>query len=228
MKFSAFFAVLLLASIARADCPPDDFECGLSVVELGQTPSSAPHIRSQIVEHDTKTPKVIGAVSGIAGGLSLVASWTLYVARANYRLSPRYTVDDGVMGKWEGLGTAALVTGVGGAAGLIVAEALLLPESTTVPTLAWIGGAVGLGAAAVGVGFIAGGTHCPPLAIRPGSDIPTACLSGTSDTLFGTTLLLTAAPLMAIPLTYLFRDLFAGAPESLTLNGTGLQWKGRF
>lgn len=219
---------LLLAAIAptaRADCATDDFECGLSVVELGQTPSAAPRLKSQLVERDTKTPKVIGAVSGIAGGLSLVAAWTLYVARQNTRLEPRYTVTADDVAHWESLGTWNLGLAAGGSLGLIAASYLLLPHSDTIPFFAWLGGAAGLAGAAIGTGYLLGASSCAPIAIGPGAQVPKACLSGTADSMFGVTLLLTAAPLLNLPLVYLFRDAFAGAPESLTLNPTGISGK---
>jgi hypothetical protein len=171
VNYATFIAVLLLASTARADCPPDDFECGLSVVELGQTPSAAPKLRSQLVEHDTKTPKVVGAISGFAGGVSLLGAWAIYVARQGYRLEPRASLGEAEISRWEGLGSWSFWLAAGGAAGLVVSEALLLPESAdgSIPTLAWLGGAAGLAVAAVGVGFAVGGAHCAPIALTPGS-----------------------------------------------------------
>jgi hypothetical protein len=225
MKWAVVIAAMLVTRSVSADCAPDDFECGLSVVELGQTPSAAPRLKSQLVERDTKTPKVIGAVSGIAGGLSLVAAWTLYIARQNTRLEPRYTVTADDVSHWEALGTWNLGLAAGGAAGLIAAEYLLLPPSDSVPFFAWLGGAAGLGGAAIGAGYLLGASSCAPIAIGPGAQVPQACLSGVADKMFGVTLLLTAAPLLNLPFVYLLRDAFSGPAESLTLSPTGISGK---
>jgi hypothetical protein len=46
--------------------------------------------------------------------------------------------------------------------------------------------------------------------------------------MFGSLLLLTAAPLLNLPLTYLLRDAFSGPAESLTLGPGSIQWRRTF
>jgi hypothetical protein len=222
---------LALVSVVNGARAQDFDESKLTEARLigDPTRTTAPSVvRPQLVTRDHATPKIIGTSAAVIGGVSLVAAWTLYVARQNYRLRPwrdasQSTRDSlGTMGAWTfGFGASA--------AGLIVlSEYMLLPESNEVPTLAWIGGAAGLGVAAVGVGFAVGGTHCGIQVVRPGGDLVQACLSGTADGLFGPLLALSAAPLLNLPLTYLFRKAFAGAPESLSFGPASVEWKGRF
>lgn len=220
--------LLAMASVAHAERDPA-FEAGLVAVGVGNEPLPGPmYERPQLVTKDTTTRPTIGAVSTGLGVLSLTAGWVMYVARQEYRLELRGVVGQDVIDGWESRGTWSLwLTGFG-AANIVAAEYLLLPESQSVPFLAWIGGVAGIATAAVGAGYLAGGTHCAPLAVRPGADIPLACLNGRADTMFGVELLLSSAPLLNLPLTYLLRRAFAGAPESLTFTGTGLVWKARF
>jgi len=221
-------ALCLLTNTARADRDPD-FESGLvSIpVEGSQVLPGPSYARNQLITQDTTTRPTVGAIAAVAGGLSLVSGWVFYVARQNVRLTPRLELGSSI-DTWENLGVWSLSLTGFGAANLIAAEALLLPESKGVPTLAIIGGVAGLAGAAVGAGFILGGTHCAPVAYTPGSQFPVSCMSGTSDAIFGWNVLLTSAPLLALPIVYALRRLFAGAPDSLTMTGTGVNWVSRF
>jgi len=220
-------ALLLIASPARAERDPA-FEAGLVAVRGPSEPLPG-HVpeHPQLVEHDRTTRPLVGALSAGFGTVSLVAGWAVYVARQSYRLELRPSVGADVIDGWETRGMWSMTLGGFGAANLVAAEYLLLPESRSVPTLAWIGGVAGLGLAAVGVGFWAGGTHCTPIAIQPGTVIPRDCMSGVADATFGPMLMMSAGPLINLPLVYLLRRAF-DVPESLTFNGAGLEWTGRF
>jgi hypothetical protein len=220
--------LLLIVNVAYAQ--DEDPEVGLTKGHLIGDPSTvaAPILRPQLVHHDHTTGPVIGASAAVVGGLSLVAAWSLYVARQNYRLRPWRELSDGTVSSWETQGAWSFWLGVGASASISASEYLLLPESRDVPTLAWFAGGGGLVLAAVGVGFAVGGTHCGPQVVKPGADLVLACGSGTADSLFGPLLLLTAAPLVNLPLVYLFRSVFAGAPESLSVGPRGVSMTVRF
>lgn len=222
------FVALLLAAPAFAQ--DDDSEAGLvdgRLVGSPDTVASEP-LRPQLVYHDHTTRTVIGGVTAVVGGISLIGAWPTYVARQNFRLRPWLSLSNDTVDNWSSMGAAAFWMGAGGAALLVTSEYLLLPESRDVPTLGWVAGVVGLGVAAVGVGFALGGQSCPPIALRPGADFPLACDSGTADGIFGSLLIFTAVPLISVPIVYLTRRLFAGAPESLSVGPRGVSWSGRF
>ena len=236
MKVCATIAasLLLAASSVRADVaaqPADDeFEDGLVEVPVSGDPFPGPtYLRPQLIDPPSRVPTIIGASLAIAGGVSVIGAGAVYVARQNYRLEPRSVLGRDVIDSWETMGTWSLWMGMLGGSSLVASEYLLLPETQGVPTLAWIGGLAGLVTAAVGVGYWVGGTHCAPVAIGPGAEIPKACLSGTADAIFGPLLISTALPLINWPLTTLMRELFAGPPASLTWNrGPGIEWRGVF
>lgn len=219
-------ALLLLSSVASAQDPEE----GLSEAHLvGDESTVAPTvIRPQLVHHDRTTPTVIGASSAVIGGIGLVTSWALYAARQSYRLTPRSIISRNTLDSWTRQGAYSFWIGAGSSALLITAEYLLLPESAEVPTLAWFAGGGGLILAAVGVGYAVGGTHCAPTAVRPGADILLACSSGASDALLGPLLIVSSTVLLNVPLTYLFRKAFAGAPEPLSVGPGSIALHGRF
>lgn len=220
-------ALILLSSAASAQ---EDPEAGLvDAVLTGDTATqSAEQLRPQLVYRDHTTATVVGASAAVIGGVGLVSAWALYIARQNYRLRPRSTVDAHTIDSWSTMGAFSFWIGAGSSALLITSEYALLPESNSTPTLAWFAGGGGLILAAVGVGYAVGGTHCAPTAVRPGADILLACSSSASDAMFGSLLLVTSAPLLAAPITYLLRKAFAGAPESLSVGPGSLQVSGRF
>jgi hypothetical protein len=227
MKFlTTTIACLLLAGTARADRDPE-FEAGLSTIPVqGNEVLPGPsYARPQLIHKDTSTAKTVGTAAVLIGGLSLIGGWVGYVARQNVRLKMRTELGDSI-GTWETIGAWSLTLTGFGAANLVVSEALLL-EGSKPPMLAWVGAAIGVGAAAIGAGFWIGGEHCSPLAYKPGAQWPIACQSGTADAAFGPLLVLSSLPLIALPITYAVRGLFA-EQVSLTFNGTGLNLRGAF
>lgn len=226
----ALAAAVILLSASSVLAQSYDPEAGLTEGHLiGEAEPVAPAVlRPQLVQHDRTTVPVVGGIAAVTGGVALVGAWSLYVARANYRLTYRSTLSNDVVDEWTSMGAWSLWMGVFASASLVASEYLLLPEASEVPWYAWLGGAVGLGVAAVGVGFAVGGSHCGPVAIRPGADLQLACSAGTADAEFGPLLMLTALPLVNLPVTYLLRRLFAGAPESLSFTGHGVALRGVF
>jgi hypothetical protein len=221
-------AFLLAASSAFAQ--DDDPEQGLVDGRLVGDPSpSAPvQLRPQLVHRDHMTPIVLGTSAAVVGGVSLISGWAIYFARQSYRMKPWPSLADGVVNTWQTQGAFAWWLTFGGSTLLVTSEYLLLPESRDVPTLAWLAGGVGVAVAAVGLGFAVGGTACAPERFAPGADLRLACDSATSDAMFGPMLVMSALPLMAIPIVYLTRKLFAGAPESLSFGVGSVSLRGKF
>lgn len=172
----------------------------------------------------SKAPKLIGGSLALAGGLAMVGSLVFYVQRQNYRLMARRELTVENVEHWETQGAISVWLGLGGSAAVVASEYLLLPESKDVPTLAWIGGAVGVGVAAVGLGYLGSTEQCGPVAIQPGTAIRQSCFSATADPIFGRLLLSASMPLINLPLTYLLRDAFSGPAESLTLAPNGVTY----
>lgn len=226
IRVASIVGMLLLSSVASAQDP----EIGLQDARLvGDESTVAPTVlRPQLVYRDHTTATIVGASAAVIGGVGLVSAWALYIARANFRLSPRSVVTASTMREWTSQGAWSFWIGAGSASLIVASEYFLLPESDSTPTLAWMAGGGGLILAAVGVGYAVGGTHCAPTAVRPGADILLACSSPAADSLFGYALLLTSAPLINVPLTYLFRKAFAGAPESLSFGVGRVDVSGRF
>lgn len=217
----------VLTNTAHADRDPE-FESGLVSIPIegSQVLPGPSYSRPQLLYKDTHTATTVGTAAAIGGSLSLLGGWVVYVASQNYRLKIRSELGDSVE-TWQTQRRWALTLAGFGAANLITSELTLL-DGAKPPLLAWIGGVAGVATAAIGVGFAVGGTHCSPIAVRPSAEIPIDCLSGTADAAFGPLILLSGAPLLALPLTYALRGLFAGRPESLTFDGTGVRWVRRF
>ena len=228
----SLLAALLVASVAHAqdNGSPEPGE-ELTVARLvsdSEDVSEPPILRPQLVHHDRKAVVVTGVAASLIGVGFFVASWAVYVARQDYRLRAHSVVDPNVIDSWESRGAWALWLSVGSAASFVAAEYILLPEERDVPTLAWFAGGAGLITAAIGLVYSVGGTHCAPQAAAPGASLLRDCQSGTADALFRPMLLLTSAPLLNVPLTYLLRSLFAEAPESLSFTPSGILVRGTF
>jgi hypothetical protein len=220
---------MLLANVGRAQELEEAEE--LTAAQLVTDPNEsfeATPLRPQLVQHDRMTPVVAGVTASVLGIGSLVSSWAVYIGRQNYRQRPWSRVDARVMDSWETQGAWAFWLGAGSATFLITAEYLLLPEERGVPTLAWLAGGAGLLTAALGVAYSVGGAHCGPQPSESGASIVRECLSGTSDALFGPLLLWAASPLLNVPITYLLRSLFAGAPEPLSFTPTSISVRATF
>lgn len=219
-------SLLLLASTAAAQDP----ELGLTDARLVGDPSSAAaeFVRPQLVTRDRTTPVVVGASAAAIGGLSLVASFAIYSARQSYRQRPWPALTSEVVDTWASLGAYSLWLGVGASGLLVTAEYLLLPESREIPLPGWFAGGAGVVLAAVGLGYAVGGDHCAPERVAPGATLRLACTAGTADGIFGPLLIATSVPLLNIPMVYMLRKLFAGAPDSLSFGPTSVQLRGRF
>lgn len=212
------------ALVHGQDVDPDDDDQLTAARLLGGADATEvpPTVRPQLEHSHEQTKAMAGSAAAVVGVSSLAVSWALYVARQNYRLRPWSHLDASVMDGWESRGSWAFWLSVASSASFVSAEHLLLPDEPKVPMLAWLAGGAGLIAASVGIAYAVDASHCGPQAASPGARLIRDCLSGTSDALFGPMVLLAAVPLVNIPLTYLVRSLFRGAPESLSFTPAGL------
>ncbi|MEM9728268.1 MAG: PEGA domain-containing protein [Myxococcota bacterium] len=149
---------------------------------------------------------VPGVTLASAGTATLAAGFGLLVARRSAgddwiaNLNVRSDQD-----LWLRLGTGVRTTAPIGSALLVAAMPLVLPYERGTPWWAWLHGALGLAAAA---GAIVSGVTAapkPPESCNISGPEPTACVDRARDIDRTVLLASTAAPLLAVPLVYLFR-----------------------
>jgi hypothetical protein len=149
-----------------------------------------------------------------AGSASLLTGYVLLGPRAGVAEDWVGALDAGGQGsasfqqKWFNMGTGIVVSSSAGAAALVAAMPLALPNRAKTPWWGWLSGGLGVGLAAFSIayGVTAEGepeVSCSSLAIdatdartcvKRGEQVSLAVLTGV-----------TAAPLLTIPLVYLFR-----------------------
>jgi hypothetical protein len=140
------------------------------------------------------------------GGASLLSGYGLLVAR-------KFAGDDWLSNSqdreqqrtWYRLGTGITATGPAGAALLVSAMPLVLPYRNKTPWWGWLSGGLGLAraGAAVALAVTAPAKRPEPCSVS-GPD-PAACVDRERRTDLALLLGVTAAPLLTIPLVYLFR-----------------------
>lgn len=187
-------------------------------------------------------------VSGLTlvsvGGASLLASYGLVI----FRRSTGNVVIDQVQAnpgdftnqqKWLDIGTGIVVSAATGGALTVAAMPLFLPYKSKTPWWAWLSGGLGLGAA---VGSIvsgataesapAGNSNCETQFLSAAE--AQTCVDRGRSVDRAIVLGATAAPLLTMPLVYLFRrdekKLRASVTPSITFGPTGgsLTFRGRF
>lgn len=149
-------------------------------------------------------------ISGLAlasvGTASLLSGYGLLIARKKAGenwLTDSQSLD--AQDKWLHTGTALIATGAAGSGLLVAAMPLVLPYRFRPPWWAWLSGGFGIAAAGASVAL---GVTAPPK--RPedcaisGPD-PAQCVDRHRRTDLAIMLGATAAPLLTIPLVYLFR-----------------------
>ena len=148
------------------------------------------------------------------GSAGLIAGYVLLAPRARAAEDWVAQLDSGAQPdgvaqqQWLNMGTALVLTSSISAAALVTAMPLALPRRAKTPWWAWLSGGVGVGLAAFSVAYgvtadAKPDTSCSTLRItspeaqacvRHGEQVSVAILTGA-----------TAAPLLTIPLVYLFR-----------------------
>jgi hypothetical protein len=165
-----------------------------------------------------------------AGGASLVTGYALLAPRARAAENWVAQLDSGLppdgkaQQQWLDMGTAIMITSSLGAAALVTAMPLSLPNWAKPPWWAWLSGGLGVGLAAFSIAYGVTGqgepaTPCSSLnissaeaqaCVRHGERVSGAVLSGVS-----------AAPLIAVPLVYLFRRGGARLEPSVQVSSHG-------
>ena len=178
------------------------------------------------------------------GGASLLASYGLVIWRRDtgnvvveqVQIS---AADFTNQQKWLDIGNAVIFTGTTGGALSVAAMPLFLPYRSKTPWWAWLSGGLGLGAA---VGSIVSGAQTPSAPASNGNcknqfvSVPEAqgCIERGRSIDRAIVLAATAAPLLTMPLVYLFRKdekkRGASVTPSVALGPTGgsLTFRGRF
>jgi hypothetical protein len=165
-----------------------------------------------------------------AGGASLVTGYALLGPRARAaedwiaQLDSTLPPDGKAQQQWLDMGTAIMLTSSIGAAALVTAMPLSLPNRAKPPWWAWLSGGLGVGFAAFSIAYGVTGQDKPPIAcaslnissadaqacVRHGERVSGAVLAGV-----------TAAPLITVPLVYLFRPGGARLEPSVQLSPRG-------
>ena len=180
----------------------------------------------QLHESPSRAPKIIGIALLVAGGAAVLAEVPLFAAETSYRLRYRTAVTEGDLDSFRCLQMGTFWLGFWGSASLISGMALALPDmdSNLLPVLS---GLVGVGLAAVGLGYWVGGTHCGPLATPPGAAYDRNCLALTSSSNFGPGMAELGLVFMA---PFVIKSLRAELAPTvhLTLGPNGLYMRGSF
>jgi len=190
---------------ATLDCENLERQAPIEVQRVAEEPTS------------TRTPRG-KLISGLAltgvGSAALITGYVLLAPRARAgedwvaQLDSGEQPDGAAQQRWLNLGTALTVTSAAGAAALVAAMPLALPKRSKPPWWAWLSGGIGVGLGAFSIAYgvtaeAAPSAGCSTLSIssldaqtcvRRGEHVSLAVLTGV-----------TAAPLLTIPLVYLFR-----------------------
>jgi hypothetical protein len=186
--------------------PPVVFSCGAATEAVSEeSPSTERNPRGKLISGLTLTA---------AGSAALISGYVLLAPRARAGEDWVTQLDSGeqrdgvAQQRWINLGTGLVLTSSVGAAALVAAMPLALPKRAKPPWWAWLSGGLGVGLAAFSIAYgvtaeATPDTSCSNLGIastdaqsciRRGEQLSIAILTGV-----------TAAPLLTIPLVYLFR-----------------------
>jgi hypothetical protein len=169
-------------------------------------------------------------VSGFAlasvGTASLLAGYGLLIARGI--AGDDWIADPGSLdahGKWLNIGTGLIVTGSTGSVLLVTAMPLVLPYERKTPWWAWFSGGLGVAAAAASIAVAVTADPKPAQSCNVNNLQPGPCIDRGKRTDLAIMLGATAAPLLTIPLVYLFRKdakkLNADLSPSIYVNSSG-------
>jgi hypothetical protein len=172
------------------------------------------------------------------GVASLTTGYALLAPRRDAALGWVNQVDTGgedtsSQQKWLGLNRATVATGSVGAAALVAAMPLALPERNKTPWWAWVSGGVGLGLAAFSIAWgvtaeAAPSTSCSSQVLD--SVEVRSCINRGKRTSVAVLTGLTSAPLITMPLVYLLRPSRAQLEPRVAVGRSGahLALRGRF
>jgi hypothetical protein len=168
------------------------------------------------LEHPARMPQgkfISGMTLFAAGGASLLTGYVLLGPRARtsedwVRALDAARSSAALQQKWFNMGVGQVLTASVGGAALVTAMPLALPKRDKPPWWAWLSGGIGLGAAAYSIAYgvtakSEPGTSCSNL-ITDGNDAR-SCVERSERINVAVLVGATAAPLLTIPLVYVFR-----------------------
>lgn len=160
-------------------------------------------------EHPPRPPRgqfIAGLTLASAGTASLLTGYGLLAVRG--AAGDDWIADSGSLdahSKWLNLGTGLIVTGSAGAAMLVTAMPLALPYKAKTPWWAWLSGGLGLGLTAGAIAVAVTADPKPAESCSVNNLNPEPCVNRRRQTDLAIMLGVTAAPLLTMPLVYLFR-----------------------
>jgi hypothetical protein len=149
---------------------------------------------------------ISGLTLASAGAASLLAGYGLLITRR--AAGDDWLADPGSLDahdKWLNLGTGVIITGSTGSAMLVTAMPLVLPYKSKTPWWAWLSGGVGVGLAAASIATAVTADAKPAQSCSVNNLNPEPCANRAKQTDLAIMLGVTAAPLLSMPLVYLFR-----------------------
>ncbi|MBT8467463.1 MAG: PEGA domain-containing protein [Deltaproteobacteria bacterium] len=149
---------------------------------------------------------ISGVTLASAGAASLLSGYGVLIARR--AAADDWLADPGSLdahNKWLNLGTGLIVTSSTGSALLVTSMPLMLPYKEKTPWWGWLSGGLGLGFAAASIATAVTADAKPSQSCSVNNLNPDACTSRAQRTDLAIVLGATAAPLLTVPLVYLFR-----------------------
>ncbi|MEM9727631.1 MAG: PEGA domain-containing protein [Myxococcota bacterium] len=149
---------------------------------------------------------VAGVTLAAAGTTSLLAGYGLLIGRRTAGESWLEQPSNlSRQDRWLRLGTGVTTTGAAGGGLLVAAMPLVLPYQSKTPWWAWLHGGLGVAAAVGSIVSAVTASPKPPTPCSINGPDPAPCVNRERDTDRAILLGATAAPLLTVPLVYLFR-----------------------
>ena len=209
------------AALANGECTdftgpkPVAIECKTARAEAPKAPRTTKEKDTPSGWPADRPPRgqwISGLTLVSAGGASLLAGYGLLIARrgAGDTLVEQFDPNDQTNQlKWTNLGNAIPIMGIAGGVLTVTAMPLVLPYRSKTPWWAWLSGGLGVGAAVGAIvsgvtaeGVPDGSNNCELLVSQPNAQ---ACVNRGRSINRAVMLGTTAAPLLTMPLVYLFR-----------------------
>ncbi len=190
---------------------PAAFLCEKQEIDVGE---EAPVVEDGASKSRPRGQFIAGLTLASVGTVSLMTGYILLVPRASLAEDWVNEADNGddsaTQQKWLNMGTAIILTSSVGAASLVAAMPLALPNRAKTPWWAWLAGGLGIGAAAAS-GYLASTVNDEPEPTTSCSSTQVTatdarrCVRRAEMTALAILTGVTAAPLLTIPLVYLIR-----------------------
>jgi hypothetical protein len=217
---------------------PVAIPCVARDVEVAE---GGPSEEVQLTDRRPRGQFISGVTLAGLGAASLITGYALLAPRASVAedwvqgLDATGMSDTSTQQKWLSMGTGIIAASSIGAAALVTAMPLALPERAKTPWWAWLSGGLGVGAV-VASGYLAStvndqpspNTSCSSDSVTPAD--ARACVRRGERSNLAVLLGVTAAPLLTMPLVYLIRpnDKSVAANVEVLRAGATVRFSGRF